>query len=105
LKTSNLRNFLTPSSIKSSQIIPIIVLDNEVAIITKGAVSMRAKCELLLKCGFFKNFKNDAGVLEMAWIRMYCESPETSESCERKLFRKQTGRPPADNMAPTGKML
>jgi hypothetical protein len=44
-------------------------------------------------------------VLEKAWIRMYCESLETSESCERKMFRKQTGRPPVDNMAPTGNML
>jgi len=28
-----------------------------------------------------------------------------SEKCERKKIRKQTGKPPADNMAPTGKML
>jgi hypothetical protein len=66
---------------------------------------MREKCELLEKCGFFKNHNEGAGVLEKAWIRMYCESEETSESCERKMFRKQTGRPPVDNMAPTGKML
>jgi hypothetical protein len=66
---------------------------------------MREKCELLEKCGFFKNYNESTGALEKAWIRMYCESQETSESCERKMFRKQTGRPPADNMAPTGKML
>jgi hypothetical protein len=66
---------------------------------------MPEKCELLEKCGFFKNYNEHAGVLERAWIRMYCESLETSESCERKMFRKQTGHPPVDNMAPTGKML
>jgi hypothetical protein len=66
---------------------------------------MREKCELLEACGFFKNFKHNKGVVEQTWIRMYCESKETSETCARKIFRKQTGRPPADNMAPTGKML
>jgi hypothetical protein len=66
---------------------------------------MRKKCELLEKCGFFKHYKEGTGVMEKAWIRMYCESQETSESCERKLFLKQTGRQPVNNMAPTGKML
>ena len=63
---------------------------------------MRAFLE---KCVFFKNYNEHAGILEKAWIRMYCESLETSESRERKMFRKQTGRPPAENMATTGKML
>lgn len=66
---------------------------------------MREKCELLEKCGFLKNYNEHAGVPERVWIKMYCEALETSESCERKMFRKQTGRPPVDNMAPTGKML
>jgi hypothetical protein len=66
---------------------------------------MRKQCELLEKCGFFINYNEGVGVLEKAWIRMYCKSLETSDSCERKMFRKQTGRLPVDNMAPTGKML
>ena len=57
------------------------------------------------KVWFFKNYNEGIGVLEKAWIRMYCESLETSESCERKMFCKQTGLTPVDNMAPTGKML
>ena len=71
----------------------------------KGRINMRENCELLEKCGFFKNYKHDAGVVEQTWIRMYCKSKETSATCERKIFRKEKGQPPADNMAPTGKML
>ncbi len=66
---------------------------------------MKKQCELLSKCGFFRNFNQNAGVEEKAWIRMYCESLITSDSCERKIFRTKTGFPPADNMAPTGKIL
>lgn len=63
------------------------------------------KCELLEKCGFFLNFKGNPDVIKQGWIRMFCESKEKSEKCERKKKRKQTGMAPADNMAPTGKML
>ena len=72
---------------------------------TAKELSVLEKRELLEKCGFLKNYNEHARVLARAWIRMYCESLETSESCERKMFRKQTGRPPAENMATTGKML
>ncbi|HEX2965132.1 MAG TPA: hypothetical protein VHO84_05080 [Syntrophorhabdaceae bacterium] len=67
--------------------------------------TMKKNCELLDTCGFFKNFNQNAGVEERSWIRMYCESPITSDSCQRKLFRSKTGLAPADNMAPTGKIL
>ena len=66
---------------------------------------MSEECELLDKCGFFLNFKANSEVIKQSWIRMFCENNEKSEKCERKKFRKKTGKPPADNMAPTGKML
>ncbi len=62
-------------------------------------------CELLESCGFFQNFKGNSEVINRGWIRMFCESREKSERCERKNIRKQTGKPPADNMAPTGIMV
>lgn len=66
---------------------------------------MSEPCELLEKCGFFLNFKKNSEVVKKGWIRSFCESKEKSERCERKKVRRKTGQPPADNMAPTGKML
>jgi len=66
---------------------------------------MPEKCELLDICGFFLNFSANTEVIRQGWIGLFCESQEKSEQCERKRIRKQTGKPPADNMAPTGKML
>lgn len=66
---------------------------------------MAEKCDFLNKCGFFKHFNKQVEVLEKAWVIMYCESIERSEQCERKRIRKETGFPPADNLAPTGEMI
>jgi hypothetical protein len=63
------------------------------------------KCELLEKCGFFLNCAGNSEVIKAGWVRLYCESQEKSESCERKRIRRQTGRPPQDNMCPTGEIL
>ncbi|MFH0925036.1 MAG: hypothetical protein V1872_05300 [bacterium] len=66
---------------------------------------MSEKCELLEKCGFFNNFKGNTEVIKEGWIKMFCQNKEKSESCERKKLRKKTGKPPVDNMTPTGKIL
>ena len=66
---------------------------------------MSEKCELLNTCGFFINFRGNTEVVKPGWIKMFCESKEKSEKCKRKEIRKQTGKPPVDNMTPTGKML
>ena len=68
-------------------------------------VFMSEKCELLDNCGFFNNYKGNSEVVKNGWIRMFCESKEKSINCARKKIRMETGRPPADNMAPTGKFL
>ena len=66
---------------------------------------MSEPCENLENCGFFKNYKGNTDAIIKSWIRMYCESKEKSESCERKKIKDKTGSPPPDNMTPTGKML
>ena len=66
---------------------------------------MSEQCELLDKCGFFINFKGNSDVIKQGWVKMFCENKEKSEMCERKKIRKKTGKPPADNMTPAGKML
>ncbi len=66
---------------------------------------MSEKCELLEKCGFFLNYKGNSEVVKQNWIKLFCESRETSEKCERKKIRKKTGNPPVDHMAPTGTLL
>jgi hypothetical protein len=71
----------------------------------EGASTMEETCENLAKCGFFVNFKSNTEVVKNSWVRLYCESKAKSENCERKKIKRQTGKPPADNMAPTGKIL
>jgi len=71
----------------------------------KEEARMGEKCELLEKCGFFLNFQGNSEVVKQGWIRNFCESKEKSEKCERKKIRKETGKPPTDNMAPTGRLL
>lgn len=66
---------------------------------------MPGKCELLEKCGFFLNFTSNMEVVKQRWISLYCENKLHSELCERKIIRLQTGAPPVDNMAPTGKLI
>jgi hypothetical protein len=66
---------------------------------------MPQTCESLEKCGFFNSYKGNSEVVKEGWITLFCESLEKSENCERKKLRKQTGKPPADNMTPTGKFL
>lgn len=66
---------------------------------------MSEKCELLETCGFFLSFQGNSEVIKQGWISNFCESKDKSEKCERKKVRNQTGKPPADNMAPTGRML
>lgn len=66
---------------------------------------MAEKCELLEKCGFFNVYQGNSEVIKAGWVRLFCESLEKSEKCERKKIRRETGKPPADNMAPTGKLL
>ncbi len=66
---------------------------------------MPETCEFLDECGFFLNFKSNSEVLKQGWVRMFCKNKEKSEKCERKIVRRGSGKPPADNMALTGRLL
>lgn len=66
---------------------------------------MSDQCELLEKCGFFLNFTSHLEVIKQRWVTLYCENKASSELCERKIIRLRTGEPPADNMAPTGRLI
>lgn len=66
---------------------------------------MQDSCEHLSKCGFFINFKGNSEVIKNGWIRMFCENKEKSDNCERKKFKQKNGKPPVDNMTPTGILL
>lgn len=66
---------------------------------------MSTKCELINRCGFFQNFKGNANVLKEGWVRAFCDDTVKSEKCVRKQTRIKTGKPPVDNMAPTGRLL
>ena len=66
---------------------------------------MSEQCERIEKCGFFINYQGNSEVTKQGWLTMYCASQERAAQCKRKAMFKQTGSPPADNMAPTGTML
>ena len=62
------------------------------------------QCELLPRCGFFKNYCQAKKVAE--WFAViYCNDMDKSEECARKKHFKEHGSPPVDNMSPTGEML
>ncbi len=66
---------------------------------------MLEKCDRVEKCGFFLNYEGNSEVMRQGWIRMFCANSENSAECKRKAIFLETGRPPPDNMAPTGKLL
>lgn len=66
---------------------------------------MTEGCELHEECGFLQTFKEDTDMVRKGWIRSFCEDRTKSESCERKKYYKLSGVHPADNIAPTGKIV
>lgn len=66
---------------------------------------MSEKCELLEKCPFFHRWQGNTEEEIQLWISEYCNDMATSEKCARKIVRKSTGKPPADNFSPTGELL
>ena len=68
-------------------------------------MNMPEKCELLEKCGFFRNFQGNSEVVKQGWVELFCADLAKSEGCTRKQLRKQIGKPPIDNMTPTGRIL
>ena len=68
-------------------------------------MAMAEQCEYLETCGFFQNYSGSTEVIKEGWVKMYCDDRDKAKQCERLKIREQTGKPPVDNMCPTGKLL
>ncbi|WP_292470745.1 hypothetical protein [Methanolobus sp.] len=62
------------------------------------------ECELLSKCGFFKKHQSNKESACKGFIAMYCKGTKM-EACKRKIYRKENGVAPSDDMLPTGHMM
>ena len=65
---------------------------------------MAPECELLEKCGFFIKFCDSKSLACRGFISQYCKGEKMAE-CKRMEYRKQNGKPPADDMMPNGMMI
>ena len=59
------------------------------------------ECELLGTCGFFKKYESSLDLACRGFIKSYCKGAKMDE-CSRKLYRKENGKPPHDDMMPSG---
>ena len=64
---------------------------------------MASECELLEKCGFFREFQNINELACRGFINRYCKGPDMNK-CQRKEYRQKHGNPPPDDMMPNGRM-
>ncbi len=62
------------------------------------------ECDSLQKCGFFKKYQQTKDLACKGFMAIYCKGAKMDE-CKRKQFRKEHGKPPSDDMLPTGQMI
>jgi hypothetical protein len=62
------------------------------------------ECELLETCGFFKKHQKSLEMECRGFLKTYCHGPGMNE-CKRKVFRRENGHPPHDDMLPSGQMM
>ncbi|MDA8084032.1 MAG: hypothetical protein M0024_10285 [Nitrospiraceae bacterium] len=62
------------------------------------------ECELLNSCGFFKKYSETKDLACRSFIRNYCKGQKMTE-CKRKEYRKTHGKPPVDDMMPSGGII
>ena len=70
----------------------------------KEVIPVAQECENLKQCGFFKKH---GGVNDLAcnwYIREYCNGPR-QDVCKRKQYKLDHGKPPTDDMLPSGQIL
>jgi len=58
-------------------------------------------CELLETCGFFKKYEDSLDLACRGFIKAYCNG-DKMDLCSRKLYRAEHGKPPHDDMMPSG---
>ena len=54
---------------------------------------------------FFQKYALNLEIIKNAWIEMYCNDPEKSKECKRKIYKDKNGVMPVPNMAPSGKLI
>ena len=59
------------------------------------------ECELLATCGFFKKYEDSLDLACRGFIKAYCNG-DKMDLCSRKLYRVEHGKPPHDDMMPSG---
>ncbi len=59
------------------------------------------ECELLSTCGFFQKYQDTLDLACRGFIKTYCKGASMDE-CKRKEYRMEHGKPPADDMLPSG---
>ncbi len=62
------------------------------------------ECELLEKCGFFKKYCKSKDLACKGFMNIYCRG-EKQKICKRRIYRKEHGVPPSDDMLPSGQMI
>lgn len=63
-----------------------------------------ADCPNLVNCGFCKKYNCSKDLAVKGFIAMYCKTEKQNE-CKRKLYKKEKGTPPPDNMMPNGSFM
>jgi hypothetical protein len=61
-------------------------------------------CELIKVCGYFKKYSTSPEKMHQDFAKDYCHA-DNNVTCARKLYRKEHGKPPVDEMLPTGLKL
>lgn len=65
---------------------------------------MQKECPYLPGCGFFRKYQSSKDMACKGFIAMYCKGAKMNE-CKRLEYRKEQGKPPVDDMMPSGQIL
>ena len=60
------------------------------------------ECEIISYCGFYAKFGDGHDEVLAGFIREYCKGPK-SDKCARKTYIREHGKPPEDEMMPSGR--
>lgn len=61
-------------------------------------------CGLLGMCGFFTKYCKTKDLACKGFMRIYCKG-EKQDQCKRKIYRREHGKAPSDDMLPSGQMI
>jgi hypothetical protein len=59
------------------------------------------ECEYLEGCAFFNKYKESLGPAYDSFVIIYCRGSKLEE-CRRRQYRLEHGKPPAEDMLPSG---